>query len=203
MKRTPIKYSPEQLKFVKSNCTLTRAELTKQFNERFALDLSVSNIASLCKRNKWFTGRTGRYELGNVPSPNSGAKGPNKTSFKKGNRPHNWVPLGSEVTTTEGYVQVKIAEPNVWKLKSLIVWEKEHGCLLPGQIIRFIDNDPQNCELSNLESVSKALNLRLNQNRYRTLPNELKPTMKAIATLEVAAFSRVKTNQEKTNVRTK
>ena len=57
------------------------------------------------------------------------------------------------------------------------------------------------CELPNLEQVSKTVNLRLNKHGYTKLPTELKPTMKAIATLEVAAFSRAKTNQEIKNVR--
>jgi len=188
MKRQVINYSDVELAFIKSNCTLTRRELTEQFNKQFHRSLAVSNIASLCKRNGWLTGRTGRYEIGNIPHPNAKPKGPNKTSFKKGSRPHNWKPVGSERVNVDGYIEIKTEEPKTWELKHRVVWEEENGPIQPGTNIRFIDNNRLNVDPSNLEEIPDAENLYLNQNGYAELQISLKPTMKAVAKLDVAAF---------------
>jgi hypothetical protein len=41
------------------------------------------------------------------------------TEFKQGSLPGNtWVPVGTEAEMKGGYVKVKIAEPNVWRLRT-------------------------------------------------------------------------------------
>lgn len=57
-----IKYTPEQLDYIKSNCNLGRKELTLKANLKFNTNFSVDSIKSLCTRNKWNTGRTGCFE---------------------------------------------------------------------------------------------------------------------------------------------
>lgn len=187
MKRRVINYTEAELIFINSNCTLPRRKLTALFNEFFDRDVSCENIKRLCLRNGWKTGRTGRFEPGNVPHPNARPKGPNKTSFKKGNRPHNWKPVGSERVNVEGYIEIKIAEPNVYELKHRVVWAEKYGPIDSKTIIRFIDNNRQNVALENLEAVTSKEHLILNKNNYKDLPNELKPTMKIIAKLEAAS----------------
>lgn len=74
--------------------------------------------------------------------------------FKKGGRPWNTKPVGAERVTSVGFIQVKVAQPNCWRLKHLVTWEKAHGPLPEGRKIDFIDGDRQNVCLENLMLIS-------------------------------------------------
>lgn len=159
----PIPYTAVQLDYVKSNCTLERKELTKRFNEKFNTDISVDNISGLCKRNKWKTGRTGCFEKGHVP-PNKGTKGltgANRTSFKKGQLVWNRKPVGYErIDKKDGYVHIKVAEPNVFALKHRVVWEKHHGPVPDNHVIAFKNQIKTDCRIENLILMSRPEMLR-------------------------------------------
>ncbi len=165
-KGSAIKYSPEQLDFIKSNCSLGRKELTEIVNTKFNEQFSVDQIKSLCTRNKWNTGRTGCFQKGSVPW-NTGTKGltsANKTSFKKGRPTWNAKPLGYErICSKDGYVLVKIGEPDKFGLKHRIVWEKVNGPIPEGQVIAFKNQDKTDCRIENLILMSKAEMVRYSQ----------------------------------------
>lgn len=81
------------------------------------------------------------------------------TEFKLGNRPQTWVPVGSE-SISKGYVRVKVANPNVWRQKSHIIWEEVNGRPLPdGWIVRHIDGDPVNDLPENLKPMPRSRHL--------------------------------------------
>ena len=123
--------------------------------------------------------------------------GPNRTSFKKGNVPANIKPLGHErIDAKDGYIWIKVAEedpytgfPTRYKLKHYHIWEQENGPVPDGFILRFIDGDKTKIELDNLMLVSMAVNLRLNKHGYNDAPDELKPSILAMAKLEVKTFA--------------
>jgi len=75
--------------------------------------------------------------------------------FQKGQRPWNWLPVGTERITSAGFIQVKVANPNRWRMKHQVVWEKAYGPLPAGQRIEFIDGDRQNVRLENLRSAPR------------------------------------------------
>lgn len=78
------------------------------------------------------------------------------TEYKKGHRPASWRLVGSE-SMSRGYMRVKVAEPNVWRMRSHIAWEKEHGRSLPkGWIVRRVDGDPLNDAPENLIAMSRG-----------------------------------------------
>ena len=78
------------------------------------------------------------------------------TEFKKGNHPQTWVPVGSE-SKTKGYIRVKVADPNVWRQRSHIVWEEANNESLPGGwIVRHIDGDPLNDTPENLKAMPRS-----------------------------------------------
>lgn len=158
-KGSPIAYTQAQLDFIKSNCTLTRKDLTDLVNEKFNTNFSSDQILGLCKRNKWRTGRTGRFDK-NHPSWNKGTKGickKNITSFKKGSVPINKKPIGYErICSKDGYVYVKIAEPNVFKAKHRIIWEQHHGSIHDSDVISFKNLDRTDCRIENLILMRKA-----------------------------------------------
>lgn len=78
--------------------------------------------------------------------------------------------------TTDGYPAVKIAEPNVWKLKHVLVWEAANGPVPEGHAIIFLDQDHTNTNLENLALVSRAELLELNRRELITSNAELTTT---------------------------
>lgn len=141
-------------------------EIVAEFERRFNIQITQEQVHSYTRNHKIKTGFTGQYKKGNVPS-NKGKtwddyltkeqqERARTTNFKKGSRPHNYVPVGSEALTTgDQYVKVKIAEPNIWELKHKLVWREHFGEIPPGMVIAFRDGNRQNCSIENLRLVSK------------------------------------------------
>ena len=80
------------------------------------------------------------------------------TQFKKGHRPHNTHPVGYECYRRmgkTGYVYIKVSDDAKMVLKHRWVWEQANGPIPEGCNITFRDGDTRNCELSNLELVSR------------------------------------------------
>jgi hypothetical protein len=94
-----------------------------------------------------------------------------KTQFKKGNKPYNWKPVGSERINIEGYVEVKIAEPRKWELKHRVVWKQINGEFPEGAIVKFKDGNRQNCDIDNL-LLTNRLSL-CKENSFYNYPKEL------------------------------
>lgn len=99
--------------------------------------------------------------------------GGEETQFKKGNSPRNRKPVGTVVIRADGYMQTKIAEPNVWKLTHHLVWEQA-GNTPPVHpfVLRFKDSNQQNCTIENLELSSKVE--MMEKNSVQTLPPDLR-----------------------------
>lgn len=99
--------------------------------------------------------------------------GGEETQFKKGNKPHNRKPVGAVVIRVDGYMQTKIAEPNVWKLTHHLVWEQA-GNTPPVHpfVLRFKDGNQQNCTIKNLELSTKVE--MMEKNSVQTLPPDLR-----------------------------
>lgn len=158
--RAPIhKYTDEQREFVRDNIKgRTRKEMTEMFNQHFNTDLKVTQITSFIKRNGFISGLDGRFEKGQY-AWNKGMKGLNlggeKGWFEKGQTPHNYQALGSERVNSEGYTDIKVADPNVWKQKHRIIWEKANGPIPKGHVVIFGDGDRRNFELDNLILISR------------------------------------------------
>jgi hypothetical protein len=165
-------YTPEQLDFIRENIRkMTWKELAPLFNDTFGTNLSYKALAATGKRYGIKSGRTGCFPKGAIPW-NKGKKGwkapgTEKTWFKKGNIPHNWVPVGSERITIDGYVEMKIQEGKFqknWKGKHILVWEQYHGRPVPpGHAVIFGDGNNRNFDPENLLLVSRAQLARMNQ----------------------------------------
>lgn len=93
--------------------------------------------------------------------PNKGKKGIcaagcERTWFQKGHIPANYRPVGSERVNADGYIEVKVADPNKWKLKHRVVWESVNGKIPKGSIIIFRDNDKSNTDIDNLLLIKRG-----------------------------------------------
>ena len=73
------------------------------------------------------------------------------------------MPVGTERTNTDGYVEIKIADPNKWKGKHRIIWEETHGPIPKGHVVIFADGNRRNFDPDNLLLVSRAQLARMNQ----------------------------------------
>jgi len=193
-----MKYTTEHLAFLREHYPqMNIVDLTWAFNIRFGLNKPVRHVRAATKNHRIRSGRNGRFEAGHK-SWNKNTKGltsANKTSFKKGSIPGNTKPLGSErICSKDGFVLVKVNEPNPYtdastryRHKHVVIWEAVNGPKPPGHVIKFLDGDKTNCDIDNLILLTRAELCYLNKNGYNELPDELKPTFRALARLISAA----------------
>lgn len=150
-------------------------EILELMNSKFEYQFSLSQVKGAIKRYKLNTGKTGRFEKGHVPV-NKGTKGltgANKMSFRKGNIPVNHKPIGSERVNVDGYTEIKVSEPNKWRLKHQVIWESHNGKIPSGSAILFSDGDKSNLDINNLVLISKSQLLVLNKNNLIKQDSEL------------------------------
>lgn len=203
MKGRAITWSDDELRFIQGHRDLPRAELLARFRARFERpEITQSNLAALCKRHGWLTGRTGRFPPGIVPA-NKGQKGrcaPGsekgwfKPGTRKGRAQAKYQPIGAERITKDGYLQRKVNDDmpfqRRWRMVQLIEWEAANGPLPKGHALKCLDGNRLNTAAENWVAVPRALLPRL-AGRWRqpfdTAPPELKPALLAVARLEHAA----------------
>ena len=168
--KSRMQYSIEQLAYLQelSAQGLFNAEITRLFNEKFGTKRTENAIQQ--QRCKYGFKTDARYywQKGHKPW-NKGMKGIDiggkATRFKKGNRPQTWMPVGSETVTKDGYLKVKVANPNRWEYKQRLIWEKHHGRKVPGgHVVIFGDGNKRNFDVDNLILVSRAQLAMLNKN---------------------------------------
>lgn len=166
------------------------AEIRKAFAERFGWEITCNQVKASIARYHLSTGRTGCFEKGHIPV-NKGKKMSEatyrkceKTMFKKGNIPASIRPVGSERHDKDGYVMVKVKEPNIWRLKHRVVWEKAYGDIPEGFVVTFRDGDKNNTALDNLILMSMSVNLIMNRTGLNGYTDELKETAVKLAELK-------------------
>lgn len=135
--------------------------------------------------------KDGAVSKGQEP-PNKGKKGIcaagcEKTWFKKGHIPANYRPVGSERVNKDGYIEVKVADPNKWRLKHRVVWEAVNGKISKGYIIIFRDNDKTNTDINNLMPIKQGTHAVLNHTGLCEYSGEFKETAVRIAELKTVS----------------
>ena len=95
---------------------------------------------------------------------------------------------------------MKIAEPNVWQLKSRHEWERIHGeKLRPSDKVLFLDKDADNFAPDNLVRVTAAELARINQDNRRGAYPDLNMAAVNLARLKTKAKEkRGRKNERKT-----
>lgn len=142
----------------------------------------------LTKYNAEERGGKYRFQKGQI-SHNKGLRRPGyapgrmaETQFKKGHTPHNALPIGTEIVSTDGYRKIKIAEPDIWEFVHRRTWEQQYGPIPHEMMIRFRDGDKLNCDVENLMLVTKTDNALYNS--IWDIPEEVVPAMAALAELK-------------------
>ncbi len=192
-----MKYTKEQLDFLKEHETMPRSELSKLFNAKFSTERTSDAIKQKCIKIDLTCPNNGRFKKGSVPA-NKGTKGltkANKTSFKCGLTPINTKKVGSIITRKEKnhflYMHIKIAKPNKWQTLHLYIWEQKYGKIPKGYCVIFKDKNSLNVRLDNLMLVSRAELVRLNQ-KYSCIDESLKETALQVIKLQKKVMERKK-----------
>lgn len=154
-------------------------EIQELMTAKFGYDYTTKQIGGAIKRYGLSTGFDGRFKKGDVPA-NKGTKGltsANRTSFKKGQRPPNYRPIGSERINTDGYWEIKVSDIGKrWRMKHTVVYEHHHGKVPEGSVVIFLDGDKNNLNIENLHVVTRAQLAKLNQNNLIQKDAELTKT---------------------------
>ena len=186
------RYSEEQKEFIiTNNYGKYSKELAEMFNQHFNTNITAKEIAYFRRNNKLKSGLTGQFKKGNV-AHNKGKKQieymsqesierTKKTRFKKGNKPKNYRPIGSERITKDGYIEVKVADPNKWETKNKIIYKQYFGDIPEGHKIIYADGNKLNNDINNLILVSDNEELIMNRHKLRTENIELTKTGYLIA----------------------
>lgn len=166
-------------------------ELADLFNQKFNTNITSRTIKSYKANNKLNSGLTGKFRKGQTPH-NKGKKMPKEvyekvkhTMFAKGNVPPNHRPVGSERISKDGYIEVKVAEPNKWRLKQRVVYEEAKGKIPEGCTIIFLDGNKRNFDIDNLRCITRSELLYLNCNGLNN-SNEITETGILMARLDSA-----------------
>ena len=144
----------------------------------------------MAKRLFLKAGNQTRFEKGHEPF-NKGKKCPNllltnaaKTMFKPGRKPHNTKADNAITIRTDTggrkYYYSKIKD-GLWVLTHRLMWEQANGPIPPKHIVRFIDGNTMNLELTNLECIPMAENA--NRNTIHRFPDDLKKVIRLKAKL--------------------
>lgn len=125
-----------------------------------------------------------RFSKGNIP-PNKGKKVSPEvyekmsvTMFKKGHTPVNHREVGSERINVDGYIEIKVAEPNRWKLKHRIIWEQVNGEIPKGYNVQFKNHNPQDCRIENLYLICRADQMRTENSLMAKYPKEMQEVIR-------------------------
>jgi hypothetical protein len=154
------RFTREQVDFIRSHVQGRYvAELTDLLNAKFGIELKLTQIRAYMKNNGLKNGINAQFQSGHAPF-NKGTKGVTQggvaTQFKKGRLPHNYKPVGSERVNGDGYVDIKIADPNKWKAKHILIWESRQGAVPKGHAVIFGDGNRRNFNPDNLVLVSRG-----------------------------------------------
>lgn len=187
-----MKYTDEMKQFILDNYKgRYNQELADLFNQKFNTNITSRTIKSYKANNKLNSGLTGKFRKGQIPH-NKGKKMPKEvyekvkhTMFAKGNVPPNHRPVGSERISKDGYIEVKVAEPNKWRLKQRVVYEEAKRKIPEGCPIIFLDGNKRNFDIDNLRCITRSELLYLNCNGLNN-SNEITETGILMARLDRA-----------------
>lgn len=201
--------SEEQAAFIREHYRHhSQKDLLALVNDRFGINLEAKQLRAFVRNHGILSGRTGHFPKGAEPwnKGKTGYMGPNRTSFKKGNRPHNTRYLGHERISKDGYIEVSVAERNPhtgfhrrYRLKHVYLWEQHNGPVPEGHAVVFKNGDRSDIRLENLMLLSRAELLTANLHGYKDAPAEIKPSILALSKMDLAGGFRTVPTRGRSN----
>lgn len=188
---------PSQLLAEHFGCTLTALY---QHARRLGLKKSDAYLASPHAqrlRRGDEVGKAYRFPKGYVPA-NKGTRRPGwapgrmaETQFKKGEMrgaaQHNYVPIGTERLSKDGYLERKVTDDHPvparrWVGVHIVIWQEAHGPVPRGMCLAFRDRDKTHIALDNLELITRAERMR--RNTIHRYPAEVKKAIRLVGKLK-------------------
>lgn len=163
------KYPPEFHEFVKANVNMNHAELARLASEKFGIPIERHHMSSFISYNKY------------------------SIRHRKAQKNPRARPIGAERLRKShkgesAYWEIKVAEPNVWRAKSTVIWEEAHGEPLPkGYRVVYLDGDHDNLKPENLHAVPISA-MGVCNSKYKTTKGDAELTRLAynLSELDVA-----------------
>jgi hypothetical protein len=199
------KYTEEEREFIKAHAKgISYKTLADLFNKTFhGADITEGAMNAYFGNHHMTNGGDGRFQKGHV-SHNKGLKGIHyspATEFKPGRMPKQYLPIGTEVLSKDGYLMRKIADTKPsrkgWKSVHRIVYEAANGQIPPRHKLIFTDGDKTNISLDNLVLVSNSQWAIMCKNHLTSPDPELMKAGLLIANLMSTAARRVKQMKER------
>ena len=124
-----------------------------------------------------------------------------ETTFKKGQKSRNYLPIGTIREDADGYLRQKISDglggfgcAKVWQLLHLRTWKKaHHRRKVPrGHVIVFKDGNKKNVASKNLECITRAELMRRN-----SIHTRMPPELRRVILLTEALKRQIRERREK------
>ena len=167
--------------------------LSKVYNKAWSLGIKKDPVylRSTQYPKGYLGGKASQFKPGHTPK-NKGVKMPAEvysavapTMFKKGNKPANTKPAGTINVRADSsgrlYQYIKIKDCH-WELLQRYVWTQANGEIPRGSVVIFLDGNYLNCELSNLQVITRKENMA--RNTIQRYPAELQEIMKLTCKLK-------------------
>lgn len=137
----------------------------------------------------------------NAPSWNAGIKigtkgNSVKTQFKSGQKPPNYKPVGSQRTTGDGILQVKVSDtgypPDDWKSVHSELWKKHNGEIPDGSVVIFRNGNKTDIRIENLALVTRVELIK--HNSIMRYPPEVRQVMRTVGIIKREIRNKEKEN---------
>ena len=161
----------EQHEFLVSHVKgISNVALANLINERYGTSFTAEQIKRYKHRRGVKSGFDGKFKPGNVGYWSGKSRSADTwtkmqtTMLERGHTNGRCLPIGSEHFDKDCYVMVKIAQPNVWKQKHIVLWEQAHGSVPEGMKVVFKNRDKYDIRLENLALCSQGVNAFMSLN---------------------------------------
>ena len=204
------RYPQGMYEFIRDNSWgVSSKEMARMTNEKFGTNWTQTGMKQFRQRHGIKSGVTGWYRKGNPPatkgkkqseycSPEAIERS-KKTRFKKGNIPHNTLPVGTIRANGHGDLIVKVQETGGqwerWRYLSRVVWEQHNGPIPEGMAVSFKNGDRSDCSIENLMLISRGENAALTRMHYRFEDPEMTEVGLNIVRLRQAAAKKKRENK--------
>lgn len=90
------------------------------------------------------------------------------TEFRPGQRPGNYLPVGTvrirkRPRRDDRRAWVKVADPNVWRPRAVVEYERAYGPVPVGKVVHHIDEDQLNDDPANLSALTRSEHLAVHR----------------------------------------
>lgn len=173
-------------------------QMTQILNEKFGTAYEHKHIKAYYANHKLNSGLKGPECMTPWLKGKKGYRMPGceKNFYRKGNVPHNTVPVGTVRKNTDGYLWKKVSDVRYgdkanWRHLHYLVWEEANGPIPEGKKIAFLDGNPENCALENLVLTDAAEIAVANKLQLRFDDPELTKAGLMVAKVTIAANERL------------